>query len=100
MPADPQNIYTRKAFHFTIISGAHLILFLVFTFIERTESNTAMDQVTSFLITLFAISVLSGFVLSLLSLKENSTKKRNVALIFNVGLFFLLILRVILLALQ
>lgn len=67
-----------------------MAVFLVLSTIERTKANTTMNDVTAFLITLFMISVVTGFVFALLSLRESYSTKKAFSLIVNVGLFLFL----------
>ncbi len=67
-----------------------MAVFLVLSTIERTKDNTAMNDITAFLITLFMISVLTGFVFALLSFRESYSTKKAFSLIVNVGLFLFL----------
>ena len=69
--------------------------FLVLSTIERTKDNAGINDVTGYLITLFFVTVVVGFVLSLVSVKEDSTLKRNAALVINIGLFLLLVYTVL-----
>jgi hypothetical protein len=71
-----------------------MAVFLSLSLIDRTAANSAMDDVTGFLITLFFITVIGGFVFGLLSLKESSDWRKTLGLIVNTGLFLLLALNV------
>jgi len=82
--------YSKRAFHFSVFSLILMAVFLVLSTIERTKSNTGMNDVTGYLITLFFVTVLVGFILSVIGLREPSNLKKIAALVINVGLFLLL----------
>jgi uncharacterized membrane protein YagU involved in acid resistance len=71
------------------ISIVLAVIFLILSTISR-DGITWMDDVIGFLITLFIITVLLGFVCSLLSLREPSSKQKLLGLAVNIVLFVLL----------
>ncbi|MGB3590765.1 MAG: hypothetical protein WBA16_03685 [Nonlabens sp.] len=75
--------YTKRAFHFSVISLVLLLVFAVLMTIERSESNAGMDQVTGYLIILFLVSTAVGFFFSLLSIREPHRFKKYFAMTVN-----------------
>jgi hydrogenase/urease accessory protein HupE len=69
-------------------------VFLSLSLIERTAANSAMDDVTGFLITLFFITVIGGFMYALFSLREPNSWRKILGLVVNIGLFLMLALNV------
>ncbi len=67
-----------------------MAVFLILSTVQRTKDNTAMNDVMAFLITLFMITVVTGFVFALLSIKDDHSTKKAFAFIVNVGLFLFL----------
>ncbi|ARN77932.1 hypothetical protein BST97_07935 [Nonlabens spongiae] len=67
-----------------------MVVFLILSTVQRTKDNTAMNDVTAFLITFFMITVLTGFVFALLSIRDGHSTKKAFAFIVNVVLFLFL----------
>ena len=67
-----------------------MAIFLILSTVQRTKDNAAMNDVTAFLITLFMITVATGFVFALLSIRDAHSTKKAFAFIVNVGLFLFL----------
>lgn len=63
--------------------------------IANRNGSTSMDNIVGFMITLFLITVIVGFVLSLFSLKETPTLKKYVALSINSILMIMLVINVL-----
>lgn len=71
-----------------------MMIFLTLSLVSRTASNSGMDDITGYLITLFFVTVAGGFIFSLLSIKEPNSWRKLVALVVNIGLFLMLLINV------
>lgn len=85
----PSKFFTRRSFHFAVLSAILCLVFLVLSQVSRTTTNRSIGDLVGFLITLFAVSVLAGFVLAILSLREQGSRKRNLSAGFNILLFLI-----------
>ena len=81
--------FSKRSFHFSVFSIILLVAFLILSTTNRNGS-TAFDSVVGYLITLFFVTVIIGFVLALLSIKEKASLKKHIALVVNIGLALLL----------
>ncbi|WP_298954840.1 hypothetical protein [uncultured Nonlabens sp.] len=82
---------TKRSFHMAIFSSVLLLVFTLLSYTTRTAGNNIND-ITGYLMTLFFVTVVMGFVLSLLSIKENYHWKKYVGIGINTFLFILLVL--------
>jgi hypothetical protein len=71
-----------------------MAIFLTLSLVDRTATNSGMDDITGYLITLFFITVAGGFIFSLLSFKEPNDWRKILGLVVNIGLFIMLLLNV------
>tara|TARA_R110002012_G_scaffold44501_3_gene119206 strand:+ start:451 stop:741 length:291 start_codon:yes stop_codon:yes gene_type:complete len=78
--------YSKRSLHFAWISIVLLSLFLILSQLNRNAS-TQFDMILPYLITFQYMSVLIGFTCSVLSLREEKTKKQKLAFWINVLLF-------------
>lgn len=81
--------FSKRSFHFAIFSLILMVLFLALSSISR-DGSTSFDSLIGYLITLFFVTVIIGFVLALISLKEPSSTIKYIGLIVNLVLFALL----------
>ncbi|WP_124980025.1 hypothetical protein [Nonlabens xiamenensis] len=86
--------YTKHSFHIAVLSSLLLVGFVVLSNIDRTTQNNIND-VTGYLITLFFVSLILGFVFAMLSLRESYHWKKYIGLGINVFYFILFILALI-----
>ncbi len=78
--------FTKKSFHFSIISCSLLAVFTILSQTVRTSTNNIND-VTGYLMTLYFVTVLLGVICSVLSFKEQYHWKKYVGLGINIFLF-------------
>ncbi len=81
--------FSKRSFHFAIISIALLVLFLLLSASNRNGS-TSFDDAVGYMITLFFVTVLLGFICSLLGIREPATTQKYIGLVINVVLVILL----------
>lgn len=81
--------FSKRSFHFAIFSLILMVLFLALSAISR-DGSTSIDSLIGYLITLFFVTVIIGFVLALISLKEPSSTIKYIGFIVNLALFALL----------
>ncbi|WP_194851198.1 hypothetical protein [Nonlabens antarcticus] len=81
--------FSKRSYHFAIISIVLLVIFLALSIINRNGS-TSFDDIVGYLITLFFVTVIIGFVCAMLSLREASSTQKYIGLIINVVLAILL----------
>lgn len=81
--------FSKRSFHFAIISIVLMVIFLILSATNRNGSNS-MDSIVGYMITLFFVTVVIGFVFALLSLREKASKEKYIGLAINVILLILL----------
>lgn len=81
--------FSKRSFHFAIISIVLMVIFLILSATNRNGS-TSMDSIVGYMITLFFVTVVIGFVFALLSLREKASKEKYIGLAINVILLILL----------
>jgi heme A synthase len=81
--------FSKRSFHFAIISIVLMVVFLALSIINRNDS-TSLDSLVGYMITLFFVTVIIGFICAMLSLKEKTAAQKYVGLIINVVLAILL----------
>ncbi|SCY21006.1 hypothetical protein SAMN05192588_1682 [Nonlabens sp. Hel1_33_55] len=77
--------FSKRSFHFAVFSIILMVVFLILSVVNRNGS-TDLDSIVGYLITLFFVTVIIGFVLALLSIREPATTQKYIGLIVNVGL--------------
>ena len=82
--------FSKRSFHFAIISIVLMVLFLILSVTNRNGS-TSFDDLVGYLITLFFVTVVLGFVCALLSLRERASTQKYIGLVVNVILTILLV---------
>lgn len=81
---------TTRSFHFAIISSVLVLLFIILANVDRTHANN-INEVTSFLITLFMISVILGVFFSLKSIPDAHHWKKYFSIVLNLFYFMLFV---------
>jgi heme A synthase len=81
--------FSKRSFHFAIISIVLMVVFLALSISSRNGS-TSLDSLVGYLITLFFVTVIIGFICAMLSLREKATTQKYVGLIINVVLAIML----------
>ena len=82
--------FSKRSFHFAIISIVLMVVFLVLSATSRNGS-TSLDSIVGYMITLFFVTVVIGFICALLSLREQASTHKYIGLIVNIGLLILLV---------
>jgi len=85
--------FSKRSFHFAIISIVLMVIFLILSATNRNGS-TSMDSIVGYMITLFFVTVVIGFVFALLSLREKASKEKYIGLAINVILLILLMVNI------
>ncbi len=78
--------YSKKSFHFAIISSILLLVFTLLSQTARTATNNIND-IAGYLMTLYLVTVTLGLVFSILSIKEPYHWKKYVGIGINIFLF-------------
>lgn len=78
--------YCKRSVHFAWISLIIASLFLILSQVSR-DASTQWDGVVSYLITFQYMSILIGFTLAMLGLREEKTVAQRWAIIINILLF-------------
>ncbi|AZQ44915.1 hypothetical protein [Nonlabens ponticola] len=87
--------HSKRSYHLAAFSIILLVVFLTLSVINR-DGSTMLDDIVGYLITLFFVTVLAGFVFAMLSLREPSSRVKTIGLAVNVILFVLLAVNVLL----
>jgi|GEM_PF-1225817 len=82
--------FSKRSFHFAVISIVLMVLFLLLSVTNRNGSNS-LDDVVGYMITLFFVTVVLGFICALLSLRETATTQKYLGLVINLVLMILLV---------
>lgn len=78
--------YSKRSLHFAWISVILLSVFLILSQLNR-DNSTQFDMIIAYLITFQYMSILIGFTCSVLSLREEKTKRQKIAFWINILLF-------------
>lgn len=81
--------YSKRSLHFAWLSLIIASLFLILSQVSRNNS-TQWDGVVSYLITFQYMSILIGFTMAVLGMREEKNKSQRWASIINILLFIAL----------
>lgn len=82
--------FSKRSFHFAILSIILMVVFLTLSVTNRNGS-TSLDSLVGYMITLFFVTAVLGFICAMLSLREPSSTQKQIGLIVNVVLVVLLV---------
>ena len=74
--------FSKRSFHFAIISILLMVIFIVLSITNRNGS-TRLDDLVGYLITLFIVTVVAGFICALLGWREKATLEKYIGLAVN-----------------
>ena len=82
--------FSKRSYHFAVFSILLMAAFLLLSVSSRNGS-TSLDDIVGYLITLFFVTVIIGFICSMVSLREPASYQKFIGLVVNVILMILLV---------